>query len=200
MSARGAVVVVWGVGGIIAFVLLALVRIIPIGFSAYQHSFTTAQWALLWTWVPAMMWAEGYRGFHQSFSPMVAARAKYLAGNPKPLHLLLAPLFCLGFIHATPARRRATTVLTVGIAVLVFLVRMLEQPWRGIIDLGVVMGLSIGLASMGVWTVRAFTQDGFDWSPDVPEGGQGGVEVGALDVQYRDAPVRPPRHRRHEHR
>lgn len=169
MTARGAVALIWGVGGIAVFVLVALVRIVPIGFSAYHYEFTTWHWILLWTWVPAMIWAEGYRGFHLSFSPMVAARAKYLADNPRGLHLALAPVFCLGLIHATRARRIATTVLAVGIAILVLLVRLLDQPWRGIIDLGVVMGLSIGIGSMVIWAIRAFTRDDFDVSPDVPE-------------------------------
>ena len=197
-KASAAIAVLWGVGGIIVFVLVALVRIVPIGFSAYRYEFTAAHWVLLWTWVPAMIWAEGYRGFHLSFSPMVAARARYLARNPRPLHLALAPIFCLGFIHATRARRRATTILTVGIAILVLLVRMLEQPWRGIIDLGVVMGLSTGLASMVIWTFRAFAHPDFARSADVPEPVGTGKAASAPGMPDRDLPIGPMRHRRRE--
>ena len=155
----------------IAFIVSALYRIVPLGLGAYQFSFTTWHWVLLWTWVPAMMWAEGYRGFHQSFSPMFAARARYLAENPRTLHVVLAPLFCLGLFHATRRRIVSSSVLVVGIAILVILVRMLEQPTRGIIDLGVVMGLSIGIVSMVIWTIRAFGPGPFEHSADVPESG-----------------------------
>jgi len=168
-GALGVLGAVWGVGGIIAFVATALYRIVPLGFMAYEYPFETEHWVLLWTWVPFMIWSEGYRGFHRSFSPMVAARARYLAANPRPLHVALAPIFCMGLVHATRRRLIASTVLVVGIAILVILVRGLSQPWRGIIDLGVVVGLSIGLASMAIWTLRAFSSRGIDVSPDVPE-------------------------------
>jgi len=159
----------WGVGGIVGFVAGALYRIVPLGFSAYEYPFETQHWVLLWTWVPFMIWSEGYRGFHRSFSPMVAARARYLAENPRPLHVLLAPAFCIGLLHATRRRLTASTALVVGIAILVLLVRGFSQPWRGIIDLGVVVGLTIGLASMVIWTVRAFSPAGIGVSPDVPD-------------------------------
>lgn len=159
----------WGVGGLVAFIVGALVRMITIGFAAYEHPFEWGHWALLWTWVPMMAWAEGYRGFHRSFSPMVAARALHLAGHPRPLHVLLAPIYCLGLIHATTDRKIRSTILTVGIAALVLIVRQLDQPWRGIIDLGVIVGLSIGVLSMIAWTFRAFRDDGFDYPADVPD-------------------------------
>ncbi len=38
--------------------------------------------------------------------------------------------------------------VTPGIAVVVFGVRHVPQPWRGIIDAGVVVGLLIGLLSL----------------------------------------------------
>lgn len=168
LTSKGLAAAVWGVAGMVAFIGSALYRIIPLGFGAYHYPFTTWHWVLLWTWVPAMMWAEGYRGFHQSFSPMFAARARYLAENPKPLHVALAPLFCLGLFHATRRRMISSWVLVVGIAILVALVRLLEQPTRGIIDLGVVMGLSIGTVSMVIWAFRALTRETFEPSPDVP--------------------------------
>jgi hypothetical protein len=167
-TAWGVVGVAWGVGGHVLFIVSALYRMVAIGFSAYEYPFGTAHWVLLWTWVPMMIWAEGYRGFHLSFSPMVAARARYLAEHPRPLHVLLAPIFCLGLIHATRDRIVRSSILTVSIVLLVFAVRQLEQPWRGIIDLGVIVGLSIGVASMVLWTYRAFTSEDFDRSPDVP--------------------------------
>ena len=159
----------WGVGGLVAFTVSAVFRMITIGFAAYEHPFEWEHWALLWTWVPLMAWAEGYRGFHRAFSPMVAARALHLARRPRPAYVALAPIYCLGLIHATRDRKIRSAILTIGIVALVLLVRGLDQPWRGIVDLGVIVGLSIGVASMIVWTWRAFREDGFDYPADVPE-------------------------------
>jgi hypothetical protein len=95
-----------------------------------------------------MVWAEGYKGFHRAFAPRVVVRASYLAANPRPLHVLLAPLFCMGYIHATPRRRLMSIALSGMIVSFVLAVRMLPQPWRGIIDVGVVAGLAVGVGSI----------------------------------------------------
>ena len=39
-------------------------------------------------------------------------------------------------------------LVTSAIIILVLLVRLLPQPWRGIIDAGVVLGLLLGIASI----------------------------------------------------
>ena len=63
-------------------------------------------------------------------------------------HILLAPLFCMGFIHATRTRKVIAFSLTLMIICFIILVRLLPQPWRGIVDAGVVVGLAIGILSL----------------------------------------------------
>ena len=60
-------------------------------------------------------------------------------------------------------------MVTLGIALLVTLIRQLDQPWRGIVDLGVVGGLAIGLVSIVYFAFQALTSESFDYSPEVPE-------------------------------
>jgi hypothetical protein len=48
-------------------------------------------------------------------------------------------------------------------------VRLLAQPWRGIIDGGVVVGLAWGLVSLVVFGFQALTADEFPYAPEVPE-------------------------------
>ena len=116
-----------------------------------------------------MGYAEGYRAFQQGFSPRVAARAKYLKNHPNILHVLLGPLFCMAFFYA-PLKRKITSVsVTAGVIILILLVRLMPQPWRGIIDLGVVVGLAWGFVSLIVFSFLAFTSDRFDYLPEVPE-------------------------------
>jgi hypothetical protein len=43
----------------------------------------------------------------------------------------------------------------------------LPQPWRGIVDLGVVIGLAWGLVALGVFTVQAFSGR-LNHAPEVP--------------------------------
>ena len=47
-------------------------------------------------------------------------------------------------------------------------VQQIEQPWRGIIDGGVVVGLTWGLLSLWVILLRTFLAGHYQQSPDVP--------------------------------
>lgn len=75
----------------------------------------------------------------------------------------------MGYFYATRRRKITSISVTIGIIVLVILVRLLPQPWRGIIDGGVVVGLAWGLISLFLFSVKAFTSASFNYSPEVPE-------------------------------
>jgi len=51
---------------------------------------------------------------------------------------------------------------------LVQVVEHMPMPWRGIMDVGVVVGLSWGLISMLVFTLKAFFSPDFNYSAEVP--------------------------------
>lgn len=139
---------VWGVGGIVLLLLFAIARLGPIALELTELNLTQLQMFALAISVLYMLYAEGYKGFHLAFAPRVVARANYLAHNPRPLHLILAPLFCMGYIHATRRRKLMSFALTSMIVCFVLIVRMLPQPWRGIVDAGVVAGLMLGILSI----------------------------------------------------
>ena len=96
-----------------------------------------------------MLYAEGYRGIQGQFSPRVVARAFWLAEHPRPRDVALAPIFVMGFYHATRRTQIVVWVITTMIVCLIIAVGHLPQPWRGIIDLGVLAGLSYGALSIG---------------------------------------------------
>jgi hypothetical protein len=48
-------------------------------------------------------------------------------------------------------------------------VRLLPQPWRGIVDAGVVVGLTWGTISLVVFCIQALTAPTFAISPEVVE-------------------------------
>lgn len=139
----------WGVLGVVLLIGSAVYRLLPQVLALASTSLQWQHWLLLALFVPYMAYAEGYKGFHLNFSPRVVARATWLRHNHRPVLACLAPLFCMGFVHATKRRKLISTCVTTGIALLVILVRQLDQPLRGVIDAGVVLGLLLGLLSLG---------------------------------------------------
>jgi hypothetical protein len=161
---------VWGLMGVLVLLLSACFRLWPKAVDAFSHPFGLHHWLSLIVIVLGMAYAEGYKGFQKAFSPRVAARARYLRDNPRPLHVLLAPLFCMGYFHATKRRQITSLSLTLGIIVLVVLVSYVAQPWRGIIDAGVVVGLAWGVLTVAMYGLSALRSRDFSYSPEVPDG------------------------------
>jgi hypothetical protein len=160
---------IWGLAGVFLLLGSAVYRLSVIAQAAFSYDLRWQHWTTLLLCIFFMAYAEGYRAFQQRFSPRVAARAKYLRQHPNVLHALLGPLFCMGFFHATRRRKITSISVTAGIIVLIVLVRLLPQPWRGIIDLSVVVGLAWGIISLVIFGYQAFTSDDFDYPPDVPD-------------------------------
>jgi len=163
----GLVGALWGLVGVSLLLGSAIYRLSVWAIDAFSHALTPIQWVGLVGFGLFMLVGEGYRGFQQNFSPRVAARARYLAGKPTLLRVILAPLFVMGFFGATRRRKITTWSLTAGIVLLVVGVRFLEQPWRGIIDLGVVLGLAWGLISLLAFAFLAFTRPDFSYPADL---------------------------------
>ena len=114
-------------------------------------------------------YAEGYRGFHLRFSPRTVARAFYLVENPTPLRVILAPAFCMGLFGATRKVLITSWIVVIMVVLLVMLIRVLDQPWRGIIDAGVVVGLFGGLLSL-LWIFLArLGGRPLDFDPAIPD-------------------------------
>jgi hypothetical protein len=170
-SALGRVAFLWGVLGVMALVIQPLFRLGPLVLEAIEGGLSAMQWAVLCVWVAINAHAEGYRGFHRRFSPRVIARAAYLRQHPRPLWVVLAPLFCMSLLHASRRGLLVARLLVVGIVVLVITIRWLDQPWRGIVDAGVVVGLGLGLVSLGGWLLRDVLGHAPSVSPDLPDEG-----------------------------
>jgi len=168
---RAQIAAFWGLGGVALLLASAVYRLTPLAIEALsdKYAWTWYHWVSFALFTLFMAYAEGYRAFQLGFSPRVAARARYLRGHNNALHAVLAPLFCMAFFHA-PKKRRITSIsVTAGIVILVVLVRLLPQPWRGIIDGSVVVGLTWGLVSLAVFGYQALFAERFDHSPEVPE-------------------------------
>jgi hypothetical protein len=158
----------WGVAGVLALLVQAIYRLTPYAIDAIEGPLGAIELAVLVGWIGMNAYSEGYRGFHKMFSPRVVARARSLDANPRPLFVALAPLYCMGLFHATRKRLIVSWVLTLAIITIVIVVRLLAQPWRGIIDAGVVVGLGLGVASTIYFLALAFAGREMPVPPDLP--------------------------------
>lgn len=162
---------VWGVLGFAAILGSAIWRLAPYAIEPFrEHSLSWWQSGMYGAWVFFMAYTEGYRGFQVQMSPRVVARGLYLSRHPRLLHVALAPLFVMSLFYATRRRLIVSWVLLVAIVILVILVRQLAQPWRGIVDGGVVVGLSWGLIAMLYYFVAALAGRPIPADPELPEG------------------------------
>jgi len=159
----------WGVIGCVLVLLYAIVRLASFTIEAVLAGMNLLQWIILIVNVLFMAWSEGYKGFQLGFSPRVAARTLYLYRKSTSLRTrLLAPFFCVGYFKATRRALIFAWVGTLAIIILVLLVQRLSQPWRGIIDAGVVVGLTWGLVSLIVMVLKTFSAGRYLKSPKIP--------------------------------
>jgi hypothetical protein len=123
-------------------------------FCRYILFFLLISYTIHRAYIVTCLWfayVEGYKGFQQKFSPLVVKRSFTLIpgkNGTKWHHFLLAPLYCMGLMHATKKRQITSWSVTLGVAAIVAVVKKLPYPWRNIIDAGVVAGLTWGSISI----------------------------------------------------
>lgn len=94
-------------------------------------------------------------------------------GRPSPpfWHKALAPAFCIGYFHGTRKRVITSWCVTTGIFLIVVGVKRMANPYRAIIDAGVMLGLSWGVISIVFLYVRSLlAKRPPDYDPALPEG------------------------------
>lgn len=168
-SSGGLAITLWSVGGVIALLVQAIVRLLPRALEPILDGSLDAVAGLAYlAAIVGLAYSEGYRGFQQRFSPRVVVRALTLAEHPRPLLVVLAPLHAMALIHATRRRLLGSWLLLLGIVGLIVLVAQLDQPWRGAVDAGVVVGLSWGAIATVILLIRALRGAPPDVDPDLP--------------------------------
>lgn len=153
---------IWGVGGVVLILLVPIYRLSITAWQAMSGSeLQFYHWMLILANVIFMAYSEGYQGFQQGFSPRVAARVRYLREQASLLNGVLAPIFCVGYFGTTRKRQMVVITLSLMLIVVVKVVAMFPQPWRGIVDAGVVVGLLWGLVSFLFAVKVAFNCDDY---------------------------------------
>lgn len=159
----------WGIIGLLLLLGFAVWRLGTHSIEAFQMPLNWLHWLVFIIFFVFMAYSEGYKGFQKSFSPRFAVRTKYLLRNASVIQLLLAPLFCMSYFHAPKKRIIATFTLTTMIIVFILSFRFVPQPWRGLLDAGVVAGLIWGMIASVLFCIKVFTDDHFSWDAEVLE-------------------------------
>ena len=165
----GRVGALWGVAGFLALLASAVRRLTPFAVDALRHPLQPVHWVALVAMTAFMIYSEGHRGVHCNLAPRFAARMRHLQANPRPLHVLLAPFFCVGYFHARRRRVVSVWALTAMIVALIVLVHHVHQPWRGLIDFAVVVGLLWGMTTIVLAVARACRGEAFAGRAELPE-------------------------------
>lgn len=163
-SRVGKIIACWGIAQITLLLASSVFRLTPKALEPWNDgSLSNVQKVLFFGWIVANAYMEGYRGFQQRFCPRVVGRAKQLAEAPTLLRTVLALPFCLSLYDAPRRDIIARWIFLTALVTLIAAVKQLPQPWLGIIDGGVVVGLAWGMVMTVVYFVRFLS------SGEVPE-------------------------------
>lgn len=161
----------WGVIGCMLLISSGVYRVVPHAIEPIWPEYTLTAWELVLYvgFIVFQAYTEGYRGFQKGVVPRILARAQWLTDHPERVHPLLAPLFVTGLFGMA---KRALIVRYVFIFIIIGVIvamKFVPQPWRGIVDGGVVIGLAWGVAAMGVGLIQMFRGSVPDADPQIPE-------------------------------
>ena len=170
---RSQLVQAWGVFGVVAYLSYGVAKVVPIVLDGLGAIEEVWQWGLLAVTLLFFAYVEGYRGFQLGFSPRVVSRAWVVSEETSeaPLwHKVLAPAFCIGYFHGTTRRVITSWAVTTVIFAVVIGVKQLDNPYRAIIDAGVIVGLMWGILSIIVLYVASLqSQKPPEYDPALPE-------------------------------
>lgn len=164
----GNVAAIWGIAGACTILAYAVLRMYGHVVEGFQQPLYAMHYIVLVPWLIFMLYSEGYKGFQKGYSPRVAARANYLREHSTWVRAIFAPIFCMGFFDSTKKRKIVIWCLLIGVTLLVILFQFIPQPWRGVLDLGVVVGLSWGILSTLYFFFKYWFRGLAGADPEVP--------------------------------
>jgi hypothetical protein len=146
-GAMGMAGVLWGIAGFLLLLGVAAARLTIPARAAISYPFYWYHWLFLALVLVFFGYVKGYRAFQKGLSRRVVQRALALRKDPCTVRVVLAPLHCMGFFGAGFRTQAQMIALTVGMIAFVYILRLIPQPWRGILDLGLVIAFTWGLLS-----------------------------------------------------
>ncbi|CAE7829742.1 unnamed protein product [Symbiodinium sp. CCMP2592] len=96
---------VWAILGVVLLLLNGVRRCVPVALQPFSQGLGPAGWCAYVLSGLFFIYAEGYRGFQQKFSPLVVRRALLLDRQQPVLRQVLAPAYAMAFFHANKKRK-----------------------------------------------------------------------------------------------
>jgi hypothetical protein len=140
----GLVGAAWGIGGFLMLLGFAVFRLFTPARAAFSQPLLWYHWLALACITSFFLYVKGYHGFQRGLSSRVVSRALSLKAKPDVLKISLAPIYCMGYFGAGVRRKITMICLTVAMVGLIIVVSRIDQPWRGIIDFGLVTAFAWG--------------------------------------------------------
>ena len=130
-----------------AFLLRSVIRLYPHILPPLRASTVSPSVYFLYaSSVLAFLYSESYKGFHLKFNQTYLTRSQRLPNLYKlPL---LNILYSGGWVSSSKKRKMTSWGITFGVAVLIAVSKRLSPLWRGVLDVGVVAGLSGAVVSL----------------------------------------------------
>jgi hypothetical protein len=124
-QASGAAAAAWALSGIAVLFLFAAYRLGSSGLATVRAGLAIGEWAALIVLTVLFVYGEGRRALQQRWVPRVILRASDLRRQQVVLYRLLAPLYGLSLIGASPRNVVRAWALSAAILGAVLVVRML---------------------------------------------------------------------------
>ena len=140
--------VAWALLGACALLGSAAVRLGFRGFEAVRTGLTPIESVVLVILVAVFAIGEGWGALQRRWVPDVVRRARRLDRRAPTHHRALAPLFGMGLIGGTRDARRRARRGVYAVLIAIMAVRMLPEPWRGMVDLSVAGALAWGTLAL----------------------------------------------------
>ncbi|MRX27595.1 hypothetical protein [Kangiella sp. HZ709] len=147
---------IWAILGFITILGYAVYRLFGHFLLSWEYEYQWYHWLILVGNTAFMAYSEGYKGFQQSYSIKFSNRLRQIESNPSIAIGLLAPLYCMSYFAADRRNILSAYILTFAIVLLIIFFSYIPQPWRGILDVGVVVGLSWGIIATFVLCLNVF--------------------------------------------
>jgi hypothetical protein len=143
----GLIGAVWGVGGFLALLGFAILRLLAPALDTFSHPLLWYHWLALAGVTALLLYLKGYRAFQRGLTRRVVSRALSLRARPDVLRVLLAPVYCMGYFGAGVRKQVTMILLTLAMVGLILVFSRIDQPWRGIVDFGLVAAFAWAFAA-----------------------------------------------------
>lgn len=138
----------WAVIGVSALFATASYRLGERGVAVIRDGLGGWEWMALAGLTLVFVYGEGFLALDRKWVPGLMRRARELEDERSLVLRLLAPLYGLSLIGAPPAKLLPSWLGTLAIVGAILVIRVLPDPWRGIIDFAVAAALAWGLVAI----------------------------------------------------